>query len=322
MSDLLPPRIGVDLGGTKIEAIVMQGNGDISHRKRCSTPSGNYEHTVSAIIELVGDICSEANLPKDLPIGIGTPGAISLKSGLMMNCNSTCLNGKPLLEDLIAASGRRIRIANDADCFALSEASDGAAKDAALMVGVIMGTGVGGGIVIDQGLTHGVNAIRGEWGHNSLPAQVLQRPIPIEISAAHHVCFCGRNDCVETWIAGPSFERHYQLLTGTHKTAAEIMSEFRSGDSTAVDLFDLQLHLTALALSNLVNILDPDAIVLGGGLSNIPEWYTRLPELMPQYVFSDVFNTQIQQAEHGDSGGVRGAAWLWQHEEVKRMLEE
>ena len=315
------PRIGIDLGGTKIEAVVMQPDGDISHRNRVATPSGDYQATLHVINDLASDIAHSAGLPEQVPLGIGTPGAVSLKTGLMINCNSTCLNNRPLTKDLSVLSGRQVRIANDADCFALSEASDGAAKDSQLMVGVILGTGVGGGIIVNKQLTSGVNAIRGEWGHNSLPVQVLQHPIPDALANYRHECFCGRVDCVETWISGPAFAKHFELMTGDNLIPQEIMQLYREGHGRAQQLFDCHVHLTALALSNLINVMDPDCIVLGGGLSNIDELYTALPEVLPAYVFSDVMNTQILKAKHGDSGGVRGAAWLWKPQEVYELVE-
>ncbi len=316
----LPARLGIDLGGTKIEAVVMQADGSISHRQRCPTPDGDYEGTIRTLVELTQAIATDANLHLNTPIGIGTPGAVSLKSGLMMNCNSTCLNGQPLAKDLARASGRQVRIANDADCFALSEASDGAAADASWMMGLILGTGVGSGIVINQRLSQGVNAIRGEWGHNSLPIQALQHELRAELRDYKHQCFCGRTDCVETWLAGPAFENHYVLMGGEHLRADEIMARVRGGELLAANLFKCHLHLLALALANLINILDPEVIVLGGGLSNISELYSQLPTILPDYVFSDVLNTRIKQAMHGDSSGVRGAAWLWQTLEVQKLI--
>lgn len=318
-SQPLAARLGVDLGGTKIEAIVMQRDGSISHRQRVATPQGNYEATLRAIQQLTDDLSIAADISPTTPIGMGTPGAISLKTGRMINCNSTCLNNEPLREDLASLTGRAVRIANDADCFALSEAIDGAGQDADWLVGIILGTGVGGGLVIDQRLSHGVNAIRGEWGHNSLPTQVLQHPIPKPLLEYPHRCYCGRLDCVETWISGPALEQHYQLLTHEQVSAMEVVERMRSGESTASELFQCHIHLMALAMANLVNVLDPDMIVLGGGLSNVPELYQALPEIMPQYVFSDVFNTRIEPAMHGDSGGVRGAAWLWYPNEVQQQ---
>lgn len=237
-----------------------------------------------------------------------------------MNCNSTCLNGQPLAKDLALASNRQVRIANDADCFALSEASDGAAADASWMMGLILGTGIGSGIVIDQRLNQGVNAIRGEWGHNSLPIQALEHELPEALREHKHKCFCGRTDCVETWLAGPAFEKHYVLMGGDELPANEIMALVRAGDTLATRLFNCHLHLLALGLANLINILDPEVIVLGGGLSNITELYDQLPKILPNYVFSDVLNTRIVQAMHGDSGGVRGAAWLWQTQEVQKLI--
>jgi predicted NBD/HSP70 family sugar kinase len=309
-------RLGVDLGGTKIEAIVMQGDGSISHRQRVATPKGNYQETLEAIWQLTDEICSAAGLDRATPIGMGTPGAISLKTGRMINCNSTCLNDQLLAQDLATLTGRAVRIANDADCFALSEANDDTRQDTKWLVGIILGTGVGGGLVIDQRLSHGVNAIRGEWGHNSLATQVLQHPIPTPILEHVHQCYCGRVDCIETWISGPALENHYRILSGERLSAEDIVSRMRGGEALAVELFQCHLHLTALAMSSLINILDPDVIVLGGGLSNVPELYRLLPDILPQYVFSDVFHTRIEQAIHGDSSGVRGAAWLWYPDKI------
>ena len=300
----------------------MQADGSISQRQRCATPRGDYQASLNAINGLVNDICASANLPHQLPIGIGTPGAISLKTGLMMNCNSTCLNDQPLVEDLEKLTGRRVRIANDADCFTLSEASDGAAKHADSVFGVILGTGVGGGIVIDQRLHQGVNAISGEWGHNTLPLDAIDLSTPPDLFEQRRACFCGRFNCVETWLAGPSLERSYSIETGLQFTAAEIIEKVRQAEPAALKVFEHYEHLLALALANVINILDPAAIVLGGGLSNIPELYTALPELLPRYIFSDVLNTKILKAQYGDSSGVRGAAWLWHPDEVARLISD
>jgi fructokinase len=315
------PRIGIDLGGTKIELIIMQGDGAISHRQRCDTPQSDYQATLTALNSLITESASKAGLPDKLPIGIGTPGAVSLKTGLMMNCNSTSLNDQPLREDLEKRTGRPVRIANDADCFALSEASDGVGSENSTVFGVILGTGVGGGIVLNKRLNQGVNAISGEWGHNTLPIHALKYPLPASLLESPRLCFCGRQHCVETWIAGPAFEKNFRLQFGESATAPEIMQLVRSGDPLSIMVFEQYQHLLALGLANVINILDPAAIVLGGGLSNIDELYENIPGLLPHYVFSDVIHTKILKAKYGDSSGVRGAAWLWTTREVKQILE-
>jgi fructokinase len=271
---------------------------------------------------LITSASKAAKLPDRLPIGIGTPGAVSLKTGLMMNCNSTCLNHQPLREDLEVLTGRAVRIANDADCFALSEASDGAGRDEATVFGVILGTGVGGGIVINQSLNRGVNAISGEWGHNTLPIDALDQQLPAQLTETRRPCFCGRFNCVETWLSGPAFEKSYHIQTGNTLSAADIVQRYREGDAVTRVIFEQYQHLLALGLANIINILDPTAIVLGGGMSNIDELYAGIPNLLPRYVFSDVIHTQVLQAEHGDSGGVRGAAWLWTNDDVTQQLEK
>jgi len=317
----LQPRIGIDLGGTKIELIVMQSDGSISHRQRCNTPQGDYQATLTTLNNLITESASKADLPDKLPIGIGTPGAVSLKTGLMMNCNSTCLNDQPLREDLEKRTGRPVRIANDADCFTLSEASDGAGSEHSTVFGVILGTGVGGGIVFNKRLNQGVNAISGEWGHNTLPIHALKHPLAAALLESPRLCFCGRQHCVETWIAGPAFEKNFHLQSGESATAQEIMQLVRSGDPLSIMVFEQYQHLLALGLANVINILDPAAIVLGGGVSNIDELYENIPDLLPHYVFSDVIHTKILKAKYGDSSGVRGAAWLWTTREVEQILE-
>ena len=311
-SEVQNPRIGIDLGGTKIEAIVLSVDGSIISRRRLNTPRNDYPGTLVAIQQLIQLVTEDQNLPEKLPIGIGTPGAVSLKTGLLMNCNSTCLNGKPLVNDLQALLGRPVLIANDADCFTLSEASDGAATAADVVFGVILGTGVGGGIVINQQQVKGVNAISGEWGHTCLPLAAYQADpdeLPSPDEPRH--CFCGRNNCVETWLAGPAFERSFEAMSGESLLAPQIIKRINSGDRQAKKLLDQYCNLLALALSNVINILDPGIIVLGGGMSNINQLYSQLPEYLPRYVFSDQLNTQIVRARFGDSSGVRGAAWLW-----------
>lgn len=316
------PRIGIDLGGTKIELIIMQGDGSISHRQRCNTPQGDYQTTLYALNNLIVESASKAGLPDKLPIGIGTPGAVSLKTGLMMNCNSTCLNGQPLREDLEKRTGRTVRIANDADCFALSEASDGAASADSTVFGAILGTGVGGGIILNKRLHQGVNAISSEWGHNTLPIHALKHPLPASLLESPRHCFCGRDHCVETWLSGPAFEKNFRLQSGENATAPDIMQRVRAGDPLSVEVFEQYQHLLALGLANVINILDPAAIVLGGGISNIDELYENIPDLLLHYVFSDVIYTKILKAKYSDSSGVRGAAWLWTTREVEQILEK
>lgn len=308
------PRIGVDLGGTKIEAIVMDGEGHICLRERVNTPRHDYEATVAATAGLIADIAAHAGLSKSLPVGIGTPGAVSAKTGMMKNCNSTCLNGRPLAQDLAARCDREVRIANDADCFALSEASDGAGRNARSVFGVILGTGVGGGICYDGTLLQGANAICGEWGHTTLPLAAL-RPdegaVFTPLIAGDRHCYCQRFDCVESWLSGPAFERSYRELTGNSLPAEEIERLAESGDVDAGALVTQYCNLLALALSTVINILDPEVIVMGGGMSNMQAIYERVSKCLPRYVFSDQVLTRIVRHQHGDSSGVRGAAWLW-----------
>lgn len=304
-------RIGVDLGGTKIEAIVLESDGTILSSKRIATPQGNYKATVEAVAGLVEEL--EESLGHTLPVGIGTPGAISLKTGKMKNCNATCLNGQPLQRDLSTRLSREIRIANDADCFALSEASDGAGKDATSVFGVILGTGVGGGICIHGRLVVGVNAIAGEWGHTTLPIAAYQVCSDNEPALESGVrrCFCGRFDCVETWLAGPGLERTYFERSGVQASSQEIVRLCENGAEDAEIVVSQYCNLLALAMSSVINILDPEVIVLGGGMSNIRVLYKLVPEYWSRYVFSDQINTRIMPASFGDSSGVRGAAWLW-----------
>ena len=304
-------RIGIDLGGSKTEGILLGGGGDILARRRVPTPANDYRAIVEAVRVLVAEL--EADVGRKLPVGIGTPGAISLKTGRMKNCNAVCLNDMPLNEDLNKSLGRTVRIANDADCMALSEASDGAAADLHNVFGVILGTGVGGGICINGRLVAGTNAITGEWGHTTLPLSGYQRgreelepPAPGKRS-----CFCGRHDCVETYLSGPGLQTTYQEHRGLKCTAQQIVENAHAGDSAAVAIMEQYSNLLALALSTVINILDPEAIVLAGGLSNVQSLYARVPEYWSRYVFSDHISTRLVQSKHGDSSGVRGAAWLW-----------
>ncbi|MEQ6341250.1 MAG: ROK family protein [Gammaproteobacteria bacterium] len=295
-------RIGVDLGGTKIEAIALYDNGAILARRRLLTPSGDYNGTLCTVIDLVTGI--ESELGTHGSVGIGTPGAVSRASGLIKNSNSTCLNGKPLHQDLEQALARPVRIANDADCFALSEAIDGAAAGADVVFGVILGTGVGGGIVAHGRLLAGPNAIAGEWGHNPLPwPQQHEWPGP--------PCYCGRTGCIETLLSGPGMTRDHFALTGDSLTPDAISVFAATGDEVCEATLARYEDRLARALASVINILDPDVIVLGGGVSNLSRLYSNVPRLWGSYVFSDRVDTRLVPALHGDSSGVRGAAWLW-----------
>lgn len=286
-------RIGIDLGGTKIEGLAIGAEGRELCRRRVATPQGDYFGTIDAIRELVAAI--ERQTGRRGRVGIGTPGALSPASGLMKNCNSTCLNGQPLERDLEAALGRPVRMANDANCFALSEAVDGAGADARIVFGVILGTGVGGGLVIDRQVVGGRNGIAGEWGHNPLPwPRADELPGP--------PCYCGKRGCIETFLSGPAVERFHQERTGEAQPARSI------GDGA---LWNDYADRLARALAHVINIVDPDVIVLGGGLSNRTELYQPVADRLPAHVFSDQVSTVIRAPAYGDSSGVRGAAWLW-----------
>ncbi len=280
------------------------------YRLRVDTPKDDYPKLLTSIHQLVLEVENQAGLTESLPIGIGTPGAISHKTGLMKNCNSTCLIGMPLKEDLERLLKRDVRIANDADCLALSESSDGAATGVTNVFGVILGTGAGGGICIDRQLVQGINAIAGEWGHNPLPLANLTA-IDAHLIEPDRRCYCGHSNCIESWVSGPGFETSYHRLTGTRQAAVDIVKLAAEKNSDATRVMDAYHNLLALALSTVINILDPEVIVLGGGMSNIDSLYTEVPRYLEQYVFSDRVDTRIIKASHGDSSGVRGAAWLW-----------
>lgn len=288
-------RIGIDLGGTKTEAVALGPGGAELMRRRVPTPAGSYPGTIAAVVDLVGSI--EAALGGRGSVGVGIPGTVSPATGLIKNANSTWLIGKPFDRDLEAALGRPVRLANDADCFALSEASDGAGAGFPIVFGVILGTGVGGGIVIDGRLLAGPNAIAGEWGHNPLPwPNDDERPGP--------ACYCGRSGCIETFLSGPGLARD----EGSGRSAAEICA---AGDAAAEAALARYEERLARALALVINIVDPHVVVLGGGLSNLDRLYRTVPMLLPRYVFSDHVETRIRPPQHGDSSGVRGAAWLW-----------
>lgn len=303
-------RIGIDLGGTKIEVIALADTGtgastatnDILLRHRVPTPAGDYTGILNAVAELVA--YTEKETGKNGTVGIATPGAISPSTGLLKNSNSTVLNGKPLDRDLENRLGRQIRIENDANCLALSEAVDGAAANARVVFGVILGTGVGGGISVSRQVHVGRNRIAGEWGHNPLPW-------PREDELPGAACYCGKRGCIETFLSGAGLARDYRALGGQPKTALAIAEAAAGGDPRARQSLDLYQDRLARSLSSIINVLDPDAIVLGGGLSNVPCLYPALPALLKSYTFSADAGTPVLRAMHGDSSGVRGAAWLW-----------
>jgi fructokinase len=298
-------RIGIDLGGTKIEGIVLDDAGMERARLRVDTPQGSYEDTVQAVASVVAEL--ERKVGTRCHVGVGHPGAISPATGLIKNANSTRLNGHPLDRDLKRVLGREeVRLSNDANCFAVSEATDGAGRGAPIVFGVILGTGVGGGIVIDGRPLTGAQAIAGEWGHNalSLPRDD-ERPGPL--------CYCGRSGCVEAWLSGPAFQKQFAERTGRKLRATDIAQAAEQGDRAAEESLALYCDRLARALANVVNLIDPHVIVLGGGLSKMKPLYARVPELWKGYVFSeaDKIATRLLPPRHGDSSGVRGAAWLW-----------
>jgi fructokinase len=300
-------RIGIDLGGTKIEGIVLGSDGTIGERLRVPTPTGAYEESVAAIAGVVAEL--EKRVGRRCSVGVAHPGAISPVSGLIKNANSTRLNGRPLKADLEKLLGREVRLANDANCLAISEASDGAAAGCGIVFGVILGTGVGGGVVIDGKSLIGAQAIAGEWGHNALPdPRDDERPGPR--------CYCGRLGCIETWLSGPRVQEQFAARTGRRLQATEIAEAAAAGDAEAAAQIELYCDRLARALAGLVNILDPHAIVLGGGLSRIERLYVRVPQLWKRYIFSepDSVVTKLLPPKYGDSSGVRGAAWLWPEE--------
>jgi fructokinase len=293
-------RIGIDLGGTKIEAIALGDDGGELARRRIPTPRGDYEGTLDAIAGLIAGI--EGALGRRGSVGIGIPGAISPASGLVKNANSTWLIGRPLTNGLERLLGRPVWIANDANCFALSEAVDGAGAGAPVVFGVILGTGVGGGVVVNGSVLTGPNAIAGEWGHNLLPA-------PNADESPGPQCYCGRRGCIETFLSGPGMIRDHRHITGNTTTPEEIVVLAAQGERTAEATLIRYEERLARALASVINVLDPDVIVLGGGLSKIARLYETVPRLWGQFVFSDRVDTRLVPPHHGDSSGVRGAAW-------------
>lgn len=292
-------RIGIDLGGTKTEIAVLDDVGAIRLRRRVPTPASDYAAILATIATLVHD--AERELGERGSVGVGTPGSISAATGLLRNSNTLCLNGKPIAADLGDALGREVRVANDANCFALSEAKDGAAAGAAIVFGVIVGSGCGGGIVVEGRALAGAHGIAGEWGHNPLPwprAEELPGP----------ACYCGKHGCIETWLSGPALARDHG---GPEPDAKAIVLAANRGDARAIATLERHADRFARALASVIDIIDPDVVVLGGGVGNIASLYTELPARLPTWVFSDRVHTRIVPPIHGDSSGVRGAAWLW-----------
>ena len=293
-------RIGIDLGGTKVEGIALADAGEIAARLRIATPR-SYAESVEAIAGLVEAI--EHTVGERCTVGVGVPGALT-PAGVIKNANSTWLNGEPLGADLEARLSRPVRLMNDANCFAISEAADGAGAGADVVFGVIIGTGVGGGIVVHGRGLEGPNRVAGEWGHNPLPWMSSD-----EFPGT--VCYCGQLGCIETFLSGPAFEREFAERTGTSLASAEIVVAAERGDVNATDAIARYHHRLARALASVVNVLDPDVIVLGGGMSNLPGLAEGVSVRLPDYVFSDTVSTIVAKNVHGDSSGVRGAAWLW-----------
>ena len=292
-------RFGLDLGGTKMEAVLLDDTGEIVWRERRPTPAEDYQAIIETIAALVAQAAIET--AQEMTVGIGMPGSLSPKTGLARNSNTQCLNGQAIKQDLESAMAREVRLANDANCFALSEATDGAGAGAQSVFGVIIGTGCGGGLVFDGKLQNGMNGIGGEWGHNPLPA-----PRADELPGPD--CYCGRQGCNEVWISGSGFARDHEAIAGEKLTAEQIIA---SDSAAAKASFERLCDRIARALGAVINVVDPDVIVLGGGLSNVDALYTHIPEIWDGYIFSDVIETRLVKNKHGDSSGVRGAAWLW-----------
>jgi fructokinase len=299
-------RLGIDLGGTKIEVVALDPDGAERLRHRVPTPHGDYEGTLRAIAGLVTDVERNLGVARGAAsVGIGTPGSLSRATGLLRGSNSVCLNDRPFKADLEALLGRVIRMSNDANCFALSEAIDGAGAGSAVVFGAILGTGVGAGVVVNGHALEGRNAIAGEWGHNPLPW-------PRDDERPGHLCYCGRQGCIETWVSGPAFERDHASATGHDAPTAQIVADANAGDAAAVASLQRYEERLARSLAHVINILDPDVIVLGGGMSNTDRLYDTVPTLWGPWIFSDRVDTKLLRNVHGDSSGVRGAARLWQ----------
>jgi fructokinase len=295
-------RLGVDLGGTKIAAVILGEDGGVLWEARVPTPQGDYDGIVRAVTDMVTQ--GETAVGATVSVGIGIPGAASRATGLVKNANSTCLIGRPFQADLSASLNRQVRLANDANCLAISEATDGAAAGASVVFGVILGTGTGGGLVIDGRVIEGANAIAGEWGHNPLPwSGDDERPGP--------ACYCGRSGCIETWLSGPGLARSYAAAGGDAMRSEEVVVRANGGESLAEGVLGRWEERLARSLATVINVVDPDVIVVGGGLSAIERLYERVPSLWAPWVFSDTVRTRLRRAQYGDASGVRGAAWLW-----------
>ncbi len=300
-----PIRLGLDLGGTKIEIVALDTQGRECLRRRVATPAAGYDATLAAMADLVREVELELGLPPNAsPVGVGTPGSISRATGLLRGSNSVALNGRPLREDLAALLGREVRISNDANCFALSEATDGAGRGAEVVFGVILGTGVGAGIVVNGHALDGPNGIAGEWGHNPLPW-------PRDDERPGRECFCGRAGCIETWLSGPGMVADHQRVSGSALAAPEIVAGAAACDPACEATIARYEDRLARSLAHVINIVDPDVIVLGGGMSNVERLYVNVPRQWGAWVFSDRVDTPLVRHAHGDSSGVRGAAWLW-----------
>jgi len=295
-------RLGLDVGGTKIAAVVLDDQGQEVWRTRVATPRGDYDATLTQIAALVE--AGERAAGATCTVGLGIPGAPSRVTGLIKNANSTWLNGRPLQADLEATLGRAVRLANDANCLVVSEAADGAAAGAGTVFGVILGTGTGGGLFANGALVEGVNSIGGEWGHNPLPW-------PEAAELPGDACYCGRSGCIETWLSGPALARDYVRCGGESVVAEEVVARAARGDALALATLDRWEGRLARALATIINVVDPEVIVVGGGLSAIRRLYERVPQLWGQWVFSDAVTTRLVRARHGDDSGVRGAAGLW-----------
>jgi fructokinase len=304
-------RIGIDLGGTKIEIVALGRDGGVLLRERSPTPKTGYGDTIRAMRDLI--VGAQARLPAKASVGVAIPGTISASTGLVKNANSTKLIGHPLDRDLAEAIGQPVRVANDANCFALSEATDGAAAGADIVFGLIAGTGIGGGVCVGGRVLTGAHAIAGEWGHNPLPS-----PRPDELPGP--VCYCGKIGCIESWCCGPALMAQFERRTGRKLSGTEIAEAASAGDADAGAAMELFYDRFARAIAGIVNILDPDAIVFGGGLSKIDALYTELPPRVERYAFTPESPTHIVRNMHGDSSGVRGAAWLWREDEIARGL--
>ncbi len=295
-------RIGVDLGGTKIEFVALERDGTELHRHRIATPRFEYDGTVRAITDGVKDI--EKKLGRSASVGVGIPGTVSTKTGFVKNANSTWMNGKPFDKDLSRALDREVRCANDANCLAVSEATDGAGAGKHVVFAVILGTGCGGGIAVDGRVHSGLNGVGGEWGHNTLPWMRAE-----EFPGAS--CYCGKKGCIETWISGTGLEKDYERATKVSLRGPEIIARSGAGEAAAMEALDRFEDRLTRALAGVVNLLDPDVIVLGGGASQIPRLYKSVPARLKEYVFGNEADTPVLPAKHGDASGVRGAAWLW-----------